>query len=317
MPRNDALDLKGPPFDQLKTIQRLSKHRRGQGSIEHARHQLYVAHDRQTSASVLITLTSKPGLVYQNNLLNEIASLSTINRDLPDSPYFPVVKGHGRLPGGRVYLITSLFDELPLATTIGAEPMPAKMVACIRTAIEVAKALTQIHRLNIFHVDLNPMNILHRVEKGGPVIRIVDFESPYELARHATGVFYSPPTTPGYSAPEVTRQAPDGAQIFSLWAPYSTRCWLAIPERGELRLPLVSTVIRISTRISRRSCSRRLIRIPPRAMPRSRSFTQFWPPIWKKYGRDDRGRRPARFASPLSTFRASVVSFHARATRTS
>jgi serine/threonine-protein kinase len=151
--------------------------------------------------------------------LNEIASLSTINRELPDSPYFPVITRHGRLPGGRVYLITSLFDELPLATTIGAEPMPAKMVAYIRIAIEVAKALTQIHRLNIFHVDLNPMNILHRVEKGAPVIRIVDFESSYELARHATGVFYSPPTTPGYSAPEVSSQPPDGrSDVFSLGA---------------------------------------------------------------------------------------------------
>jgi serine/threonine protein kinase len=168
---------------------------------------------------VLIKLTSKPGLVYQNNLLNEIASLSTINRELPDSPYFPVVKGHGHLPNGRVYLITSLFDELPLATTIGAEAMPARMVAHIRIAIEVAKALTQIHRLNIFHVDLNPINILHRVEKGGPVIRIVDFESSYELARHATGVFYNPPTTLGYSAPEVPRQPPDGrSDVFSLGA---------------------------------------------------------------------------------------------------
>lgn len=219
MPRNDPLDFKGPPFDQLKTIQRLSKHRRGQHSIEHARHQLYVAHDRQTSASVLIKLTSKPGLVYQDNLLNEVASLSTINRELRDSPYFPVVKGHGHLPDGRVYLITSLFDELPLATTIGAEAMPARMVAHIRIAIEVAKALIQIHRLNIFHVDLNPMNILHRVEKGGPVIRIVDFESSYELARHATGVFYNPPTTPGYSAPEVPQQPPDGrSDVFSLGA---------------------------------------------------------------------------------------------------
>jgi serine/threonine protein kinase len=219
MPRNDPLDLKGPPFDQLKTIQRLSKLRRGQGSIEHARHQLYVAHDRQTAASVLIKLTSKPGLVYQNNLLNEIASLSTINRELPYSPYFPVVKGHGHLPNGRVYLITSLFDELPLATAIGAEAMPARMVAHIRVAIEVAKALTHIHRLNIFHVDLNPMNILHRVEKGGPVIRIVDFESSYELSRHTTGVFYNPPTTPGYSAPEVPQQPPDGrSDVFSLGA---------------------------------------------------------------------------------------------------
>ena len=219
MPRNDRLDFKRPPFDELKNIQRLSKHRRGQGSFEHARHQLYVAHDRQTSASVLIKLTSKPGLVYQNNLLNEIASLSTINRELPHSSYFPVIVRHGHLSDGRVYLITSLFDELPLATTIGAEPMPARMVAHIRTAVEVAKALTEIHRLKIFHVDLNPMNVLHRVEKGGPVIRIVDFESSYELARHATGVFYSPPTTPGYSAPEVSRQPPDGrSDIFSLGA---------------------------------------------------------------------------------------------------
>ena len=219
MPRNDRLDFKGPAFDELASIQRLSKHRRGRSSIEHARHQLYVAHDRQTSRSVLIKLTSKPGLVYQNNLLNEIASLSTINRELLNSPYFPVVKRHGHLPDGRVYLITSLFDELPLATAIGAEAMPARTVAHIRIAIEVAKALTQIHRLNIFHVDLNPMNILHRVEKGGPVIRLVDFESSYESARHSTGVFYSPPTTPGYSAPEVSGQPPDGrSDVFSLGA---------------------------------------------------------------------------------------------------
>ncbi|HUF10762.1 MAG TPA: protein kinase, partial [Rhodothermales bacterium] len=219
MQPDDPVEFKDPPFDQLKNIQRLSKQRRGQVSIEHARHQLYAARDRRTSASVLVKLTSKPGLVYQSNLLNEIASLSTINRELPHSPYFPVIQRHGRLAGGRIYLITSLFDEFPLATTIGAEPMPARMVAHIRTALEVARALTEIHRLDIFHVDLNPMNILHRVEKGGPVIRIVDFESSYESARHGTGVFYSPPTTPGYSAPEASRQPPDGrSDIFSLGA---------------------------------------------------------------------------------------------------
>jgi serine/threonine protein kinase len=219
MRHNDPVELKGPPFDQLNSIQRLSKERRGQGSVEHARHQLYVGHDRQTSASVLVKLTSKPGLVYEANLLNEIASLSTINRELPESPYFPVVKRHGRLRDGRVYLVTSLFDEFPVATTIAAEPMPDRLVGHIRTAIEVAKALAQLHRLNIFHVDLNPMNILHRIEQGRPLIRIVDFESSYELARHATGVFYNPPTTPGYSAPEVPRQPPDGrSDVFSLGA---------------------------------------------------------------------------------------------------
>jgi serine/threonine protein kinase len=219
MPHNDPVDLKSPPFDQLTHVQRLSTDRRGQGSTEYARHQLYAGRDRETSASVLVKVTSKPGLVYQDNLLNEIASLSTINQEIPHSPYFPIVMRHGQLPGGRVYLITSLFEEFPLATAISPEPMPAKMVAHIRTALEVTKALTQIHRLNIFHVDLNPMNILQRVEKGGPVIRLVDFESSYEMARHATGVFYNPPTTPGYTAPEVPRHPPDGrSDLFSLGA---------------------------------------------------------------------------------------------------
>src|SRR6185369_13954066 len=62
-------------------------------------------------------------------------------------------------------------------------------------------------------------NILHRVERGRPVIRIVDFESSYERARHSAGSFETPATTPGYSAPEVARRAPDGrADLYSLGA---------------------------------------------------------------------------------------------------
>ena len=41
---------------------------------------------------------------------------------------------------GLMDLAMSLFDELPLAMTIGPEPAPARMVAHLRTAIEVAKA---------------------------------------------------------------------------------------------------------------------------------------------------------------------------------
>jgi len=73
--------------------------------------------------------------------------------------------------------------------------------------------------VGIIHVDLNPMNILHRAEKGRPVIRIVDFESSYEATRYSTGAFYDPPTTTGYSAPEVSSQPPDArADVFSLGA---------------------------------------------------------------------------------------------------
>jgi serine/threonine protein kinase len=221
MSRSSSLDVdcSSPPFDQFRSIRQLAADRSGHGSLEHVRHQLYVARDKRRPESVLVKVTSKPGLVYQHNLNNEIASLSTVNRELPDSLCFPVIRDHGRLRDGRVYLTISLFEEFPLAASIGTERMPSRIVAHLRTALEVARALAELHRLDVFHVDLNPMNILHSVEQGRPVIRIVDFESSYERARHSKGVFYDPPTTPGYCAPEVPRRAPDArSDLFSLGA---------------------------------------------------------------------------------------------------
>ena len=210
--------LQSAPFKRFGTIQRLGQDRSGHASLEHVRHQLYVGRDTRTRANALIKVLNKPGLVYEHNLTNEIATLSAINRELPDSRYFPLLWDHGRLPDGRVFLIMSLFDEWPLATTIGPERMPHRLVTHLRTSLEVAKALTDLHCIRIFHVDLNPMNILYRVEQSRPVIRIVDFESSYEVARHSNGVVYNPPTTPGFCAPEVVHgRLPDGrADVFSL-----------------------------------------------------------------------------------------------------
>jgi serine/threonine protein kinase len=214
-----GIDRSAPPFDQFTSIQRLGTDRSGHASVEHVRHHLFVARDPRIRRQVLIKLTGKPGLIYQQNLANEIATLSTINRELPDSRHFPLIMEQGRLRDGRVYLVSTLFDEFPLATTIGTERVPGRMVTHLRTTIAAAQALTELHRLNIFHVDLNPMNILYGVERGNPVIRIVDFESSYERARHANGTFYNPPTTAGYCAPEVARQAPDQrADLYSLGA---------------------------------------------------------------------------------------------------
>lgn len=180
---------------------------------------MYVGRDKHTHVNTLVKVTSKPGVVYEQNLANEISSLSTINRELPDSRYFPVLGDHGRLRDGRIYLTMSLFDEWPLATTIGPERRPDRLVVHLRTAIEIAKALAELHGLRIWHVDLNPMNVLSRWEGGKPVIRIVDFESSYEVARHSKGLFYNPPTTSGFSAPELSRQPPDArSDLFSLGA---------------------------------------------------------------------------------------------------
>jgi serine/threonine protein kinase len=221
VPPRERLDrqLRSAPFRRFASLHRLREDRSGHASLERVRHQLYVGLDTRTRANGLIKVTSRPGLVYEHNLTNEIASLCTINRELPDSRHFPLLWDHGRLSDGRLFLIMSLFDEWPLATTIGSERMPGRLVGYLRTSLEVASALADLHRIGIVHVDLNPMNILYRSEHGRPVVRIVDFESSYEVVRHSAGVDYNPPTTPGYSAPEVRDRAPDGrADVFSLGA---------------------------------------------------------------------------------------------------
>ena len=137
------IDCASPPFDHFTSIHRPAPDRSGHG--EHARHHLYVGRDKRTSTGVLVKLTSKPGLIYQQNLTNEIETLSAINRYLPDSRYFPEVREHGRLRDGRVFLITSLFSELPLAMAIGTERIPARLVAHLRTALGVGRALMDLH----------------------------------------------------------------------------------------------------------------------------------------------------------------------------
>jgi len=225
MPQGDSIDIdvKGPPFDRFKAIRPLATNRSGREATAHTRHRLYVAREKATAAQVLIKLTTRPGRIYEQNLSNELDSLTRINRELTESRYFPLVRDHGHLRDGRMYLITSLFDEFPLATTVDDERVPSRLVGHLRTTIEVARALAELHRLPVYHVDLNPMNILYRSEHGQPIIRIVDFESSYEPARHGAGLFYDPPTTPNFSAPEVTRQPPDArADVYSLGAVFYT-----------------------------------------------------------------------------------------------
>jgi len=214
-----AIDRKAAPFDKYKGVRRLEPGRSGHESRSHVRHHLYVGTGRDNPVQVLIKVTSKPGLVYERDLDNEIATLQRINDGLPDSHHFPFVYEHGYLDDGRRYLVMSLFDEFPLSTMVDTEPDPSHLVTHLIAAIAIARPLVDMHGLGIFHVDLNPMNILYRVERRRPVVRLIDFESSYDSSRHGHGAFYSPPTTPGYTAPEVTRQPPDArSDVFSLGA---------------------------------------------------------------------------------------------------
>jgi len=212
-------ELHSPRLKRLRNVHRLGAERSGHASVEHVRHQLYVGQDLETNGRALLKVTTRPGIVYEQNLVNETAALSTINSELPTSRHFPLLLDHGRVRDGRMFVLMSFFDEWPLATTIGAERRPDRLVGHLRTTLAVGAALAALHRIGIVHVDLNPMNILYRSDRGIPVVRIVDFESAYEVARHANGVSYNPPTTSGFSAPEVSAQAPDGrADVFSLGA---------------------------------------------------------------------------------------------------
>jgi serine/threonine protein kinase len=217
--REPLAELQSPRLKRLRNVHRLGKERSGHASDDHVRHRLFVGQDRETNARALLKVTTRPGIVYEQNLVNEAGVLSTINRELAASRHFPLLLDHGRLRDGRMFVLMSFFDEWPLATTIGPERRPDRLVGHLRTSIEVGAALAALHRIGIYHVDLNPMNVLYRSDKGVPVIRIVDFESAYEVARHGNGVFYNPPTTSGFTAPEVSGQAPDRrADVFSLGA---------------------------------------------------------------------------------------------------
>lgn len=230
MPRPHPLGIDDTvaPFDRFTHIRWLAPARSGRDPGDDVRHQLYAGRERYNPVNVLIKVTSKAGLVYERDLANEISSLETINRELPDSHFFPFVHEHGRLADGRLYLVMSLFDEFPLATMIAEERAPDQLVTHLRIGIEMARAISDIHGLGIFHVDLNPMNVLCHASNDRPIIRIVDFESSYERGRHTPGDVYNPPTTPGYSAPKRPRQAPDarvdiyslGAVLYSLLAAY-------------------------------------------------------------------------------------------------
>src|SRR5262245_2497076 len=146
-PSNTAeIDLAAAPFDRFSTVHRLGADRRGH-SAAHARHQLFVGRDRQTRLNLLVKLATRPGKVYQSDLENEIETLSAINRALPESRYFPILYDHAYRTDGRIYLVSTFFDELPLVASLGSEWVPGRLVARLRTTLEVVKAVAALHAL--------------------------------------------------------------------------------------------------------------------------------------------------------------------------
>src|SRR6188768_1231111 len=92
-----GIDGKAPPFDQFTNLRWIDPERNAHRSPEHVRHQLYVAWFKRNPVNVLIKVASRPGAVYQQDLRNEISTLTTIRDGLPDSRYFPFLHDSGEL----------------------------------------------------------------------------------------------------------------------------------------------------------------------------------------------------------------------------
>src|SRR5688500_3083824 len=92
-----SVELQSPRLRRPRNVQRLDKERSGHTSVAHGRHQLYVGQDRETNGRALLKITTRAGIVYEQNLVNEAGVLATINRELPASRHFPLLLDHGRL----------------------------------------------------------------------------------------------------------------------------------------------------------------------------------------------------------------------------
>jgi hypothetical protein len=151
-----------PPFDQLRGVHRLAPERSGRASWAHARHQLYAARHKTTRANVLVKLTSKPGVVYEKDLANEIATTAVDQRGAAglsplsgaDRPW-PAARRTPVPHGIALRRVAARDDDRRVAG-------PVQRRVHLKTMIEATRVVADLHAIQIWHVDLNPINILAR-----------------------------------------------------------------------------------------------------------------------------------------------------------
>ena len=68
-------ELHSPQLKRLRNVQCLGTERSGHASVDHVRHQLYVGQDLETNGRALLKVTTRPGIVYEQNLVNEAGYL--------------------------------------------------------------------------------------------------------------------------------------------------------------------------------------------------------------------------------------------------
>ncbi|BCJ43787.1 serine/threonine protein kinase [Actinoplanes ianthinogenes] len=115
-----------------------------------------------------------------------------------DSERLVRVHDFGELPDGRPYQVMTYAAGGTLADRLVDGPMP--IGAALRTAGDIAQAVTILHQSGVLHRDLKPSNVLFDTVRGDERVLVADLGLAKEIAQ-ASG-FTVVAGTPGYMAPE-------------------------------------------------------------------------------------------------------------------
>lgn len=115
-----------------------------------------------------------------------------------DSERLVRVHDFGELPDGRPYQVMTYAAGGTLADRLELGPMPVR--AAVRTASDIAHAVSVLHESGVLHRDLKPSNVLFDTVRGDERVLVADLGLAKEIA-HASG-FTVVAGTPGYMAPE-------------------------------------------------------------------------------------------------------------------
>ncbi|WP_433828239.1 serine/threonine-protein kinase [Actinoplanes sp. CA-015351] len=115
-----------------------------------------------------------------------------------DSERLVRVHDFGELPDGRPYQVMTYAAGGTLAERLEQGPMPVG--AAVRTATDIAQAVTVLHESGVLHRDLKPSNVLFDTVRGAERVLVADLGLAKEIAQ-ASG-FTVAAGTPGYMAPE-------------------------------------------------------------------------------------------------------------------
>lgn len=129
-----------------------------------------------------------------------------------DHPNICTVLEIGETEDGRLFLAMPLYDGETLAPRIARGAMPA--AEALAVAIQVARALANVHARGIIHRDIKPSNVL---VTGAGTVKLLDFGIAKLAGVSLTGAA-APPGTMSYMSPEhlAGKDVDQRADIWSL-----------------------------------------------------------------------------------------------------